>query len=107
MDSAQGTTCPGDLTTAPKSARIRCEAPGPLKGPAPRLVSGLLALHQAPHLRQLIDETLHSIDPSIPRPKRTMGGPKGTLSAEEIEELRRKFEEMQKQQGEGHGDDAH
>ncbi|NUO49524.1 MAG: hypothetical protein HOV80_11775 [Polyangiaceae bacterium] len=62
---------------------------------------------QAPHLRQMVEETLHSIDPSIPRPKRQMGGPKGTLSADEIEELRRKFEEMQKQQGEGHGDDAH
>jgi hypothetical protein len=61
----------------------------------------------APHLRQLVEETLHSLDPSIPRPKRTMGGPKGTMSAEEIEELRRRFEEMQKKQGEGHGDDAH
>jgi tetratricopeptide (TPR) repeat protein len=62
---------------------------------------------QAPHLRQMIEENLRTLDPSLPRPRRNLGGPKGMPSPEELEQLKKQLEEMQKQQGEGHGDDAH
>ncbi len=59
---------------------------------------------QTPHLRALVEETLRGIDPTLVRPKRNLGGPKGTPSPEELEKIKQQILEMQKKQGEeGHG----
>lgn len=61
-----------------------------------------------PHLRLVIEETLRGIDPTLVRPKRAAGGPKGTPSPEELEKIRQQILEMQKKQAEEHGDgDGH
>lgn len=62
---------------------------------------------QSPHLRAMIEETLRGIDPTSVKPRRAMGGPKGTPSPEELERIKKQIEEMQRKQaeeGEGHGD---
>jgi tetratricopeptide (TPR) repeat protein len=67
----------------------------------------------APHLKSLVDENLRAVDPSRPRPRRALGGPKGAPSMEELERL---IEEAQRKreatgegshEGEAPGTDAH
>lgn len=61
---------------------------------------------QSPHLRAMIEETLRGIDPSLVKPKRDAGGPKGQMSPEELERIKKQIEEMQRKQAEEgeHGD---
>jgi predicted negative regulator of RcsB-dependent stress response len=52
------------------------------------------------YLKQMTDETLRRIDPSlVPDKAPVIGGPKGgSMSADELDKLRRKYEEMMKKQ---------
>ncbi len=55
------------------------------------------------YLQQMTDETLRRIDPSlVPEKAPTLGGPKGgSMSPDELERLKRKYEEMMKKAGKG------
>jgi tetratricopeptide (TPR) repeat protein len=54
------------------------------------------------YLQQMTDETLRRIDPTLVPNKTPMGGPKGALTPDQLEKLKRQLEEKMREHGDKH-----